>query len=315
MSINSVAGIVSAIGRGLACLQQQLPRSTTLRQRLLVAFTCSAAAATLSGFVGVYYVHRISANVTHVSDVTSPLLTETMSLIDAAQRARSAVLLAVEKDPMHAPEQLAALHSEMHARIEGIKTLASRANIDLQSNSIERRERRFAEAAKSIIDASQRRREAAALVNKSLARLTELTQALRSSSASLAALAEGEMTRGEEDAKTSVQTGEATIVALGNSFSRVMTEIYPVVHWKGPISRGARLANLASRVKPFLRPLTKAELSTSKAVAPERSHGGGVGSSSTSSTERDAHRHRQCVRYQRRISSPFQCRTPGKRSI
>jgi hypothetical protein len=54
------------------------------------------------------------------------------------------------------------------------------------------------------------------------------------------------------------------------------------VHWKGPISRGARLANLASRVKHFLRPLTKAELSTSKAVAPERSHGGGVGSSSTS---------------------------------
>ena len=243
MSINSVAGIVSAIGRGLACLQQQLPRSTTLRQRLLVAFTCSAAAATLSGFVGVYYVHRISANVTHVSEVTSPLLTETMSLIDAAQRARSAVLLAVEKDPMHAPEQLAALHSEMHARIEGIKTLASRANIDLQSNSIERRERRFAEAAKSIIDASQRRREAAALVNKSLARLTELTQALRSSSASLAALAEGEMTRGEEDAKTSVQTGEATIVALGNSFSRVMTEIYPVVQGANKLLRELDQAN------------------------------------------------------------------------
>src|ERR1700685_3579484 len=74
------------------------PWSLNLRRKLIIAFLGAAALAALCGVVGLYYVSRIAGNVAVFSDVTSPLLVESMSLVDNARKIRSVVFRATLGD-------------------------------------------------------------------------------------------------------------------------------------------------------------------------------------------------------------------------
>jgi hypothetical protein len=72
-------------------LLSRLPslRSLKLRPKLILAFAGMAIMAGLCGAVGLLFVDRIGTSVSVFVDVTSPLLRESMALVDNAQRMRS----------------------------------------------------------------------------------------------------------------------------------------------------------------------------------------------------------------------------------
>src|SRR5580704_12175866 len=79
--------------RGLSRLRRTrsaaLLRSLTLRRKLILAFLGAAMMAALCGGVGLVFVTQIAANVAVFSEVTSPLLTQSVTLLDDARKTRS----------------------------------------------------------------------------------------------------------------------------------------------------------------------------------------------------------------------------------
>jgi diguanylate cyclase (GGDEF)-like protein len=67
-------------------------RSLTLGRKLLVTFLSLAAMAGLCGAVGLIFFERIAGSVSVLFEINSPMLIESMSLIDNADRMRSVVL-------------------------------------------------------------------------------------------------------------------------------------------------------------------------------------------------------------------------------
>jgi hypothetical protein len=66
-----------------------------LRPKLILAFAAIAAMTVFCGGIGLFFVDRIGKSVSVFSDVTSPLLTESLALVDDAQRMRATFLLAI----------------------------------------------------------------------------------------------------------------------------------------------------------------------------------------------------------------------------
>jgi hypothetical protein len=73
-------------------------RHYQLRTRLTVAFLFLAGLIGICGASGLFFVQGIGATVSIFSDVTSPLLGQTVGLVDNAQRMRAAFLAAVNAD-------------------------------------------------------------------------------------------------------------------------------------------------------------------------------------------------------------------------
>jgi hypothetical protein len=59
-----------------------------IRSKLVIAFSAMAAMTLFCGTVGFVFVERIGKSVSVFSDVTSPLLTESLALMDNAQQMR-----------------------------------------------------------------------------------------------------------------------------------------------------------------------------------------------------------------------------------
>src|SRR5581483_5660556 len=89
----------------------QLMRNINLRTRMTVAFLCLSGLIGICGASGLFFVQRIGATVSIFSEVTSPLLGQTVSLVDNAQRMRAAFLAAVndEGTDMHSAATLTQL--------------------------------------------------------------------------------------------------------------------------------------------------------------------------------------------------------------
>src|SRR5262249_62422540 len=63
-----------------------------LKAKLILAFLGLSLLIGISGAAGLFFVQRIGAAVAVFSEVTSPLLTQSMDLADNAQRTRAAFL-------------------------------------------------------------------------------------------------------------------------------------------------------------------------------------------------------------------------------
>ena len=69
-----------------------------LRAKLTLAFLCLSILIGISGVSGLIFVYGIGSTVSVFADVTSPLLGQTVGLVDNAQRMRVIFLDAVNKD-------------------------------------------------------------------------------------------------------------------------------------------------------------------------------------------------------------------------
>jgi diguanylate cyclase (GGDEF)-like protein/PAS domain S-box-containing protein len=202
-----------------------------LRPKLILAFAAMAAMTVFCGGVGLFFVDRIGRSVSVFSDVTSPLLTESLALVDDAQRMRAAFLLAINTggNTEEASSKLAALHDASRVHLRTLRDLAAQPGVDLRLEALDSSETAFIVLLDNMLIIHQRE-QAAALDTKQrqiyfTARRHELDVILQA----LVNRAEGRITKSEDEAKVDVQTGTATVDSLGNLISDLLTQAYPIV--------------------------------------------------------------------------------------
>src|SRR5262249_30680838 len=79
----------------MAALRSRFLPQLKLRGKLSAAFFGLSALIGVSGACGLWFVHNIGATVSVFADVTSPLLGQTVELVDNAQRMRTTFLTAM----------------------------------------------------------------------------------------------------------------------------------------------------------------------------------------------------------------------------
>ena len=203
-----------------------------LRPKLILAFAAMAAMTVFCGGVGLFFVDRIGKSVSVFSDVTSPLLTESLALVDDAQRMRATFLLAINTggNTDEASSKLAALHDDKPRSPADVARSCRPAWRRLSAW------RRWIAARRALSGCSTACSPFIS-VNRPppwtpssgwiyfTARRRELDVILQA----LVNRAEGRITKSEDEAKVDVQTGTATIDSLGNLISDLLTQTYPIV--------------------------------------------------------------------------------------
>jgi diguanylate cyclase (GGDEF)-like protein len=199
---------------------------STVGYKLSASLGLVAVLAILAAGVGYYSIVRISTSVGIVADTTSPLLTDSLRLLSDAIRVRAVVLGRVRKassdeEVLRAIEYL---HDGARARFRSMRRHAEAAGIMPLLDQIEAGERAYVETSRRIVqlsDAVDRfdaaTRERAASVDREL---SDLNVALRG----IAAIVETRIAGTEEKAKVQVQTGTATVDALGAMMEETATQ-------------------------------------------------------------------------------------------
>src|SRR5258707_15435978 len=114
-------------------------KTLMLRPKLILAFAVMTAMTVFCGVVGLFFVDRIGKSISVFSDVTSPLLTESLALADDAQRMRAAFLLAINTGGSTDAfsSKLAALHNESRVHLVTLRDLASQPGVDLHLEGLD----------------------------------------------------------------------------------------------------------------------------------------------------------------------------------
>jgi diguanylate cyclase (GGDEF)-like protein len=221
----------------------------SLRPKLVVAFGAIALLAGLCGAAGLFFVSRSTATVTLFTDVTAPLLTESVGLVESAQRTRSTFLDAIAKgeDARQLSRNLSDARSDTQAQITKLRSLSRQAGIDIPLDTIEGHERAFFETLSAMSAASERERSATAAARGALARYEAAYDKVRPTLNTLADRADGEVMKGEDEAKVQVQTRTTTVDRLGDVISRILNGPYPVVQIVNRLSRELEQVDDAAR--------------------------------------------------------------------
>jgi hypothetical protein len=133
-------------------------KSLMLRPKLIAAFVAMAIVTTFCGGVGVFFVDRIGKSVAVFSDVTSPLLTESMALVENARSMRSVLYRGIVNgdDIDQVPQRLAGLDAESRGHLQTLRRLSAEAGIGIRIDAAERYERDFVATLDAMLAAYHR---------------------------------------------------------------------------------------------------------------------------------------------------------------
>ena len=139
-----------------------------IRPKLMLAFFAMAVMTGFCGAVGYLFVDRIGRSVSVFSEVTSPLLAESVALADDAQYMRTTFLLAIQNtEPAEdVSRKLATLYVDARARLERLRALAAPTGVDLSLDTLQQGGERFATLLDNILLAHQRELAAIAVTKQ-----------------------------------------------------------------------------------------------------------------------------------------------------
>ncbi|MBV9346869.1 MAG: EAL domain-containing protein [Pseudolabrys sp.] len=205
------------------------PKTPMLRNKLLAAFAAMAVLTALCGGIGLLLLNRIGDAVTVYADITSPLQSETLSLVDAARRMRDAVQRELDGEGAATPaaEEIAALDKESRDHIASLARLDRMAGIDIDFGTLQSLESEYALTLRRMLEANVARRSTQ-IVN--IRRRDAVDEFHRSALAILNAItsrAEAELNEIEERVKTEQQAGRARLEDVERTLGSLLTEISP----------------------------------------------------------------------------------------
>ena len=212
--------------------QMARPRSLMIRPKLILAFVALSVMTAVCGAVGLFYVARIWKSESIFSNVTSPLLAETMALGDSAQRMRAAYGLGISgtADISTTTREIADLRLTARAHLDALRRLATQPGLDIDLDDIAIRQREFVQLLDRMLASRNAELDATTLVTERLQQFGDRRRALEADLQLIGTRLESEVTRIEDQAKVQVQTGAATIEELGDLVSEVLTQVFPVVY-------------------------------------------------------------------------------------
>lgn len=202
-----------------------------IRSKLILAFAAMTSMTLFCGAIGFFFVDRIGKSVSVFSDVTSPLLTESLALVDDAQHMRATFFQAINAgaNTDDIPAKLAAMHDASRVRLNTLRDLAARPGIELKVDNLVAVEQGFFNQFDSMLSAHRREQAANLVTEQRIAHFGAQRRALDAILQALVNRAEGRITESEDEAKVKVQTGVATVDGLSDLFSNLLTQTYPIV--------------------------------------------------------------------------------------
>jgi methyl-accepting chemotaxis protein len=202
-----------------------------LRAKLTWAFLCLSTLIGICGASGLLFVYGIGATVSVFADVTSPLLGQTVGLVDNAQRMRTAFLDAVtnERANEQSAKALVDLDDAAQEGIQKLRRLFDQAKLPVRLADIEQRQREFVQALQAMLGAHVRARAANMTVQDRLAKFEAERREFDALLRTITARAEALISEFGDKAGLQVSAGSATVAGLGNLISKTMEETYPLI--------------------------------------------------------------------------------------
>jgi diguanylate cyclase (GGDEF)-like protein len=205
--------------------------SLMLRPKFILAFAFMAVLAAACGSIGLFFVDRIGRTVSVFTDTTSPLLTESMALVENAQRMRTHFFRALSSGEgiEQIPRDLAGFETQGHDRLQRLRALAAKARVEIDLDAVEAYQSSFVQVLSGMLDAHRRQQAVSLAMKENVAQFEARQRELKSILIDLIGRTDGTITKTEDEAKVAVQTGSATVDSLGDLLSHLLTEIYPVL--------------------------------------------------------------------------------------
>jgi methyl-accepting chemotaxis protein len=220
----------------------------SLKTKLVFGFLGLSLLIGICGATGLFFVQRIGATIAFFSDVTSPLLTHSMSLVDNAQRTRAAFLDGLNRGQSAEAigKDLERLDDAARKGLDDLRALSERAGIAARIDEVARRQREFSQILKDMLAAQFRGRTAEATTQQRLIKFETERRAFEALLTTMAAQGETRMAESEDKVKTQIQAGAATVDWLGDQFSQTVNDTLPVVQGAYRLMRdSAKLQELA----------------------------------------------------------------------
>jgi len=203
----------------------------TLKAKLVLGFLALSLLIGISGATGLFFVQRIGATVAFFSDVTSPLLTHSLRLVDNAQRTRAEFLdgLSRGRGADEIDKDLTRLDEAAAKSLDALRALSADAGMAVRADEVAQRHREFVRVLQDMLAAHFRGRATETATRERLAKFEADRHAFDALLAAMAAQAEAQMAESEAKARTQVQTGVATVEWLRELFSHTMNDTFPLL--------------------------------------------------------------------------------------
>ena len=205
-----------------------------LRDKLAAPYVALAVMAAICGAAGLTVVYRIAGTVSTVTGVTSPLVLESVALINNAHEMRSAYSDALNQ-PIAAVEdvvdKLSRLDEKHRAHLAHARALAAKVGLSSQFDAVANQEQEFLATLRLMMQAHTRNQLARASVTQRHDRMTAALETVEAAVHKINALAETRLVGNEETAKVQVQAGTATIDEISHLFADTMTGELPLLQY------------------------------------------------------------------------------------
>lgn len=206
-------------------------RRMRLRAKLTLAFLCLSTLIGVCGASGLVFVNGIGATLSVFADVTSPLLGQTVGLVDNAQRMRTVYLDAINSERIgeDSGQALAELDLAAGKAMEMLRRLFDEAKLPMKLADIEHRQQEFAQGLHTMLSMHTRVRITALTVKDQLTQFDLQRRDFDALLRTTAARAEGLMSQTRDEAGLQISAGTATVERLGDLFTNTLDETYPLV--------------------------------------------------------------------------------------
>jgi methyl-accepting chemotaxis protein len=222
--------------------------NSRIKTKLLLAFLGLSAIVAVSGGTGLFYVVRTASTLTFFSELTSPLLVNSLGLAANAQRVRATFLEGLNNDRPQSDisSDLSALEAVARKRLQELGRLSDQARISIPHAELDGLQEQFWQTLRQIVAANFEGRSARATLLDRLMQFETERRQLDLSARMLATQIETKMGEHEDKAKIQVQTETATVNSLGDLVSQTMNETFPLLQGMYKLMReSVRLQELA----------------------------------------------------------------------
>ena len=206
-------------------------RDMKLQMKLVLSFVFLSALIGASGGLGLLFVNRIADTVAIYSDVSSPLVDETMVLVGGMQNMHVALLDALgrqDEDRIQATEaEINQLEGAAQKGFERLRQLLAVGGIDLDIDGAMARQGEFVKQAHDMLKAHGIKVSKEAAAQQQLREFEKQRQALEKLLGAFAREAEATMGETEDGTRTLLQSGDASMAGLEDMLSKTFDQAYP----------------------------------------------------------------------------------------
>ncbi len=208
-------------------------RDMKLQMKLVLSFVFLSTLIGVSGGSGLFFVNRIADTVGVYSEVSSPLVEETMSLVGGMQNMHVALLDALgrqDETRIKATEaEITELDGAAQKGFERLRQLLAAGGIDVDIDGAMSRQGKFIKQAHDMLKAHRIKVTRGVAAQQQLREFEKQRKALEKLLTAFAREAEAGMSEAEDGTKSMLQSGDATMAGLDAMLSNTFNQIYPQI--------------------------------------------------------------------------------------